>query len=161
MNPLLFISFIIIISGVILIFVFNFLENILGSLTGKIIYHDATQLPGKTLRAKTLPLIGKPDYILKENGEYLPLEFKSGKTPKHPYSSHKAQLMAYCLLIEENYHHRPSVGILKYPQKEFRIKYTIEEESLTRRLVNEIIHLKISGEEPHCDHPQHNVNLID
>ena len=156
----LFLSTIIIVSGMMLIFIFYFLEKKLGSLTGKIIYQDTTVLPGKTLRAKTLPLIGKPDYILKENGEYLPLEFKSGKTPQFPQASHKAQLMAYCLLIEENYHQRPSAGILKYPLKEFRIKYTLQEEALTRQLVNEIIQLKKSGEEPHCDHPKHNFNLI-
>ena len=142
--------------GIIFIFVFTLLEKKLGSLTGKIIYHDSTQIPGKTLRSKTIPLIGRPDYILLENGKYYPVEFKSGKTPQKPYSNHKASLMAYCLLINENYNQRPSFGILKYPDKEFKISYTVQEEELTRQLVNEIVLLKQSGEAPHCNHPEHN-----
>jgi CRISPR-associated exonuclease Cas4 len=84
-----------------------------------------------------------------------PVEVKTSKTPQNPYLSHTTQLMAYCLLVEENYGVRPTGGILKYPEREFKIAYTDEAKQSLIDLVGEMILLKHSGKELHFNHPQH------
>ena len=76
----------------------------------------------KLLRSKKHNLSGRPDYILVVNGNYIPVEIKTGRTPRGPLFSHVLQLAAYCLLIEEEYAH-PPYGILKYENAEHRIDF--------------------------------------
>src|SRR5947209_1294733 len=86
----------------------------LGSLSTQAIYTDTQQQPGELLRATSLPLVGKPDYLIKHSRELMPVEVKTGRTPKSAYPSHIMQLTAYCLLVEETYDSRPSHGVIKY-----------------------------------------------
>lgn len=127
-----------------------------GALSKEQVYHDTKASPGRVLYAKTLELSGKPDYLIKDEGVIIPVEVKTGKTPSSPYVNHTTQLMAYCLLIEENYGVRPTGGYLKYPEKEFKIAYTKEAENSVRKLVEEIQKAKREGEEQKCNHPEHN-----
>lgn len=84
------------------------------------------EIPSKTLFSEKHKLVGKPDIILKKGFEYFPVEVKSSTAKDKPYPSHILQLAAYCLLIEEHYRIRPSYGILRYKNKEFKIPYTKE-----------------------------------
>jgi CRISPR-associated protein Cas4 len=90
---------------------------------GKIIYSDLNK-PEKSLFSKKYRLIGKPDYIVKRNGYFIPVEVKSGKhnTVK---KSHIYQLIAYCQLIEDNYNIFTPYGIIIYPEtsKQFEIQF--------------------------------------
>jgi CRISPR-associated exonuclease Cas4 len=122
---------------------------------GERIYSDSEASPGEVLYSQVLPLVGKPDYIIKEGAAYIPIEVKTGKTPSEPYTSHTMQLMAYCFLIEENYNVTPPGGYIKYPDKEFRIAYTEEAKKSLKYLVKEIMIVKKSGEELHCNHKEH------
>ncbi len=115
----------------------------MGSLQGKLIYQDSTQIPGSILESSLLPLIGKPDYLIKKKKSIIPIEIKTGKTPLTPYKNHVMQLIAYCHLVEENYGMRPTYGILKYPQKEFAIDYTSELEQALFDLVAQIQDFKL------------------
>jgi CRISPR-associated exonuclease Cas4 len=150
-------SFFVIGLGLILLFFVSRSKRSLGVLTQEVTYRDTEKEPGKTMYAKTLPLVGKPDYLVRDQGIVIPVEVKTGKTPSFPYDNHTMQLMAYCLLVEENLGVRPPGGYLKYPDKEFKIKYTPEAEQSVRDLVAEITRAKESGTEPHCSHPQHNL----
>jgi CRISPR-associated exonuclease Cas4 len=69
-------------------------------------------------------LAGKPDYILEQNGAFIPVEVKSTWAPAQPYDGHLFQLAAYCLLLERNGRPRPPYGILHYRNRTFAIDYT-------------------------------------
>jgi hypothetical protein len=73
------------------------------SLSGRILYTD-TEANRETLTSDRYNLSGKPDYILEERGELIPVERKSRAIhSRGPYNSERLQLAAYCLLVEERY----------------------------------------------------------
>lgn len=142
--------------GIWFVFFANKQKKKFGVLNEERVYIDTDGTPGETLFSKTISLAGKPDYIVKENGYFIPVEYKSGKTPKDPYLNHTTQLMAYCFLVEEKYGVRPPGGYLKYPDREFKIAYTDEARVSIIKVTEEILEAKRSGEEIKCDHSAHN-----
>jgi CRISPR-associated exonuclease Cas4 len=98
---------------------------------GRIIYTD-TRGWGKLERPlydQALGLSGKPDYLIEQNGQIIPVEVKSGRAPAAPYDSHIYQLAAYCLLVHRTYGKRPSHGIIHYQNRDFAVDFTQELES--------------------------------
>jgi CRISPR-associated exonuclease Cas4 len=88
---------------------------------GRVIYCD-TRNWGKLERPlydRALDLTGKPDYLVRQNGQIIPVEVKSGRAPKAPYDAHIFQLASYCLLVEKTYGKRPPSGILHYNDRDF------------------------------------------
>jgi len=75
-------------------------------------------------------LTGKPDYLVADGADVVPVEVKSGHAPAQPYPSHVLQLAAYCLLVEECYGRRPPYGIVKYADRTFEVDYTPELEDM-------------------------------
>jgi CRISPR-associated exonuclease Cas4 len=70
-------------------------------------------------------LTGKPDYLVQQGREIIPVEVKSSIAPVDgPRRSHVLQLAAYCLLIEEAYRQKPKYGIVKYADRMFAVDYT-------------------------------------
>ncbi len=98
---------------------------------GKVIYADTRKWGAveEPLYDPALKLTGKPDYLVEHGDEIIPVEVKSSRIQNTPHESHILQLAAYCMLVEKEYDRRPSYGILRYPQKAFRIDYTGELES--------------------------------
>ena len=121
MNILLIISGTALLLGFILFGIWFYQMKGFGILSKKKIYTDTENNPGEILYSKTLSLSGKPDYLIKESGMVFPVEVKTGHTPNSPYVNHTMQLMAYCLLVEENYGIRPTGGFLKYPGYELSL----------------------------------------
>ena len=158
MNSLLIFAVLALIGGVVLLTYWFWLNRRLGVLAKKNIYQDTENNPGEVLFAKSLALCGKPDSIIDAGGMLIPVEIKSSRTPLEPYQNHTMQLMAYCLLVEENYGIRPVGGYLKYPHKEFKIAYTDEARDSIKELVGEMLLLKHSRRELKCNHPEHNRN---
>ncbi|MEM4728934.1 MAG: PD-(D/E)XK nuclease family protein [Thermoplasmata archaeon] len=78
------------------------------------------------LYSKTHGLRGRPDLILIQNGKRVPVELKTGRTPRGPLFSHILQLGAYMLLVEETYGEPPPAGIIRYPERDERIEYSNE-----------------------------------
>ena len=98
---------------------------------GRVIYTD-TRGWGKLekpLFHQPLGLTGKPDYLIQQNGQIIPVEVKSSRAPAAPYDSHIYQLASYCLLVEKTYGKRPPYGIIHYSDRDFAIDYTPELES--------------------------------
>ena len=98
---------------------------------GRVIYTD-TRAGGtleKPLFHQALGLTGKPDYLIQQNGQIIPVEVKSGRAPDAPYDSHIYQLASYCLLVEKTYGKRPPYGIIHYNNRDFAVDYTQELES--------------------------------
>lgn len=107
---------------------------------GRVIYTD-TRGWGKLekpLFYQALGLTGKPDYLIQQNGQIIPVEVKSGRAPAAPYDSHIYQLASYCLLVEKTYGKRPAYGIIHYNDRDFAVEYTQKLESSLLALLTEM-----------------------
>lgn len=117
--------------AIILLWQSNRLRRQAGLPGGRVVYTD-TRAWGpveKPLYDHALGITGKPDYLVDQGGQLIPVEVKSGRTPEAPYDSHIYQVAAYCLLVEKTYGKRPGYGIIHYPQRDFAVDYTPELES--------------------------------
>lgn len=90
---------------------------------GKIAYSDLN-IPAKALFSRRYRISGKPDYIVKNNHNYIPVEVKTGYHIE-PQKHHVLQLAAYCQLVEDNYTGFTPHGLLIYndTSKQFKIPF--------------------------------------
>ncbi|MGA8665164.1 MAG: PD-(D/E)XK nuclease family protein [Thermoplasmata archaeon] len=84
--------------------------------------------PGRAplLRSERYGLAGRPDEVRRlKDGRHVPVELKSRTTPRGgPPRSHRVQVWAYCLLLEETTGVPPPFGILRYSDGgEFRLAW--------------------------------------
>ncbi len=102
-----------------------------GLPAGRVIYADTRNwgVPEQPLYDAELGLVGKPDYLVEQNQQIIPVEVKSSHVSAAPYDAHIFQLAAYCLLVQRHYGKRPAYGILHYPRRTFAIDYTPELEN--------------------------------
>lgn len=150
-----FLSVCLFILGALLLYILKVRSQNYGVLKHTVTYSDSDKKPGVSLYAKSVKLVGRPDFIIEKDGLYHPVEYKSRRAPAHPFRNHTMQLMAYCLLIEENFHTPPG-GFVKYEDKEFYIEYTPQDKQEIQLLVQEILQKKQLNIEPFCPHPAHN-----
>ena len=66
------------------------------------------------LKSIKFNLAGRPDYLIKDGEQRIPVEVKTGRRPKAPFFSHVLQIGAYCLLSEETFTEKPSHGQIRY-----------------------------------------------
>ena len=93
--------------------------------TGALVAIDAGS--PATLRSPRYRLVGRPDVLRRlGDGRVVPVERKSRAAPLHgPPPSHRVQVAAYCLLVEETTGVPPPYGILRYGDGgEFRVPWT-------------------------------------
>ncbi len=91
---------------------------------GEIIYVDLENGSSELFVSKKYGLSGRPDHIIKKDGFYIPVELKTGRTPRGPLFSHIVQIGAYCTIMEDVSGRAPPYGIIKYPERSFEIEYT-------------------------------------
>ena len=93
---------------------------------GRIIYADTQRWVRveRPLYNPRLHLTGKPDYIVDQDGQAIPVEVKTSQRVTAPYDGHTYQLGAYCILIESSTGKRPDYGILHYPDRTFAVDFT-------------------------------------
>lgn len=91
-------------------------------------------------------LRGKPDYIIEKEGEYIPVEEKTGRVPKGPLFSHMIQIIAYCMLAEDSLGKKPSYGILRYTGNIYRITYDENLKELVLQFRENILDAMKEGE---------------
>jgi len=128
---MLYIALLILLAAVFLLWQSNRQRRQAGLPGGRVVYTD-TRAWGtleKPLYDHALGLTGKPDYIIEHEGQMIPVEVKTGRTPDAPYDSHIYQVAAYCLLVEKAYGKRPAYGLIHYPHRDFAVDYTMELES--------------------------------
>ena len=92
---------------------------------------------GEVLRSNVFNLTGRPDYVLETEEGFVPVEVKTGRTPKGPLFSHILQLAAYCQLVEEN-HGAVPYGLIRYEGREDVIVFDERLRSLLRTKLGEI-----------------------
>ncbi len=102
----------------------------------KINYSDDSK-ESSVLSDKEIGLRGRPDQIVVIDGNFIPVEQKTGKTPSEPHLSHKIQLLAYIHLIESSTGTAPPYGVLRYGTD---VAFPIEWDDVNRNLLME--HLK-------------------
>ena len=88
---------------------------------GRIIYSDLS-VPAVPIFSKRSRLIGKPDYIVRKENHYIPVEVKSGGK-LHPHQSQVLQLAAYCQILEDTSEVFVPEGILVYNNIPYTIPY--------------------------------------
>ena len=110
-----------------------------GFVIGDPAYSDLDK-PGVILRSKKYDIAGRPDYMVRRNGHLIPVEVKTGKTPRRPHESHILQVAAYCVLVEEVAGERPPYGILTYQDAHFEIPYT---EDLKDKVLRTILEMRL------------------
>ena len=132
------------------------LRNLYSIGKASIEYSDDMEKDTKLLESTKMGIRGRPDYILEEHGEYIPVEVKTGRVPMGPHFSHILQLAAYFVLVEEHYGKRPSHGFIRYgEEKEFRIDFDNKLENILKGKINEM-RVCMHEKEAHRNHRRRN-----
>jgi CRISPR-associated exonuclease Cas4 len=138
---MLFAALILFVLAVILLWISSRQRKQAGLPGGRIIYTD-TRAWGeleKPLYDAQLGLTGKPDYLVEQNRQIIPVEVKSGRAPDAPYDSHIFQVAAYCLLVQRAMGKRPPYGIIHYSDRDYAVDYTSE---LENRLLDTLAEMR-------------------
>lgn len=101
----------------------HWLRQRAGLPAGGIRYADARDKRAPLFRSERYGLQGRPDYVVQEGRHHIPVEVKSGDAPAVPYDSHRMQLAAYCLLVEEATGKAPPYGVIRYDDRSVRVPY--------------------------------------
>ena len=111
-----------------------------GIPSGRVIYTDTSAWAKveKTLYDPILRLAGRPDYLVRQGRQIIPVEVKSGKSPQVPFDSHIYQLAAYCLLVKREYGVTPKHGIIHYPMQTYAVDFTKTLEASIRATIREM-----------------------
>ena len=81
----------------------------------KVAYSD-DEATASLLTDEQTGLRGRPDQIVIIDGEFIPVEQKTGKVPAKPHDSHLLQALAYASLVEHTTGTKPPYAILRYGQ---------------------------------------------
>ena len=91
-------------------------------------------------------LRGRPDQIVIVDGEFIPVEQKTGKIPDKPHKSHKMQLLAYIHLVESTTGRTPPYGVLKYGNENLHsISWDDYNKNLLFAATKEVQRLMVNG----------------
>jgi CRISPR-associated exonuclease Cas4 len=93
---------------------------------GELVAVDEGPGSAPLLRSGRFGIVGRPDELRRlGDGRLIPVEFKSRSTPVHGVPrSHRIQVAAYCLLVEETTGRAPPYGVVRYGDGgEFRIRW--------------------------------------
>ena len=91
-------------------------------------------------------LRGRPDQIVIVDGEFIPVEQKTGKIPEKPHKSHKMQLLAYMHLVESTTGRNTPYGVLKYGNENLHsIDWNEHNKHLLFSAIKEVQRLMVQG----------------
>ena len=128
------------IAGLILLWQVSQRQKAIGLPAGRVIYSDTRKWGAveQPLYDPVSGLTGKPDYLVEESNQVIPVEVKSSRITTAPYDAHVYQLAAYCLLVHRQLGKRPPYGVLRYSNRTFAIDYTPAVETTLLNLLEEI-----------------------
>ncbi len=93
---------------------------------------------GKPLYSARYGLTGTPDYIVRTSRGLVPVEVKPGRKEAEPHESHLLQVLAYCLLLEENEGKPPPYGLLRYSSDTFKVDYNANTRAYLLEVMDEM-----------------------
>jgi len=104
-----------------------------------------------------LKIIGKPDYIKREDNNYVPYEYKSLKIKSNAaYLDHKLQLACYMRLIEKTFNQKPGYGVITYGNKKtFKVDNTPQLQEQLEKRIGRLKELKTGKAMPARNHHIH------
>ncbi len=149
MNPMgLFV--ILLIVGLLLLWLARRVRTASGLPQGRVVSADmgSWRRSDQPLFSHRYQLTGRPDYVVADGMDLVPVEVKSGCALAQPYDSHVLQLAAYCLLLGESAGRRPPYGILRYADRTFEIPYTRELEQELLAVLEEMRADLVDGDAP-------------
>jgi CRISPR/Cas system-associated exonuclease Cas4 (RecB family) len=112
--------------GATVLIVWLFLRRRVAVLPGDVVYRDTPDTP--TLKASRYRLAGRPDYVTQEQGGLVPVEVKSRNCGQRgPYDGERAQVLAYCLLVEEVLGGPVQHGLLQYRDQSVQVPFGAKE----------------------------------
>ncbi len=125
-----------------------------GLPSARIMFSDGSLRPwSQPLYDPDLGLTGKPDYVVALSEEvWVPVEVKSGRTPREPYPGHVYQVVAYALLVRRVLGKQVPFAILRYPETTFRIEITPQRETALLALLDRMRHYQRDGRPPGRSH---------
>ena len=111
----------------------------------EVAYSDDEESAGLLIDTQT-GIRGRPDQIVVIDGEFIPIEQKTGRVPKRPHTSHRRQLLAYIHLVEINTNRNTPYGILRYGNDDIhQILWDDESKNELFDQVQEIQRLMVEG----------------
>jgi CRISPR/Cas system-associated exonuclease Cas4 (RecB family) len=111
----------------------------------EVVYSDDEKSAGLLIDDE-IGLRGRPDQIVVVDGEFIPVEQKTGRIPKRPHLSHKMQLLAYLHLVEVNTKRSTPYGILRYGNEDIhQIYWDDETKEELFSAIQEIQRLMVEG----------------
>jgi CRISPR-associated exonuclease Cas4 len=139
-DPVMYLPIAFIIFAVVVFYLAARLRRKAGIPAGRIVYVDASQWNKveKPLYDRELRLTGKPDYLVQQGKQVIPIEVKSGHAPPQAHEWHISQLAAYCILVEREYGTRPAHGFLHYADRTLEIDFTPLLETSTLAIIQEM-----------------------
>jgi CRISPR-associated exonuclease Cas4 len=143
-------------------------KKLFGIPDGMILYSDLN-VPAVPFFSKRSRLTGKPDYIVRKENYYVPVEVKSGRGV-NPNQSQVLQLAAYCQLLEDTSGVFVPEGILVYNNVPYTIafdpKLRFELESVMKSMRTSLRNgvVKRNHEEPgrcrHCSMKRYCTDVV-
>src|SRR5919198_500876 len=83
------------------------------AVRGDLVYVDSTSEKPKLFVSQALGLSGRPDAVVMDGEHHIPVELKTGRVPRGPLFSHILQVVAYCVLLEEEDGEPPPYGVIR------------------------------------------------
>ena len=123
---------------------------------GRVVYQDTDSRRSveRPLVSHRYGLTGKPDYLVEQSNELIPVEVKSRSCPPSgPHASDAAQLTAYCVLVEDFCGVTPSHGVIQYANRSWPIRYTFKGRERLLEILDEMRAARHS-DAVHRDHIQ-------
>jgi len=101
--------------------------------------HRSLRFSGAPPAVGALRLLGRPDYLISSTDGIIPVDLKKSRCPvSGPYDSHAAQLLAYCLLVEDALGKPAPCGVFQYAGREVRLDLTPERRQWVTGILAEI-----------------------
>ena len=106
------------------------------------------------LKSAKFNLAGRPDYLIKDKEQRIPVEVKTVRRPKAPFFSHVLQIGAYCLLSEETFGVKPSHGQIRYgfENEPHEVKWDSDLKGLVNEKLEEMNDILKGKMEAHRNH---------
>lgn len=118
-----------------------FLRRRSAVLPGDLAYRDAAGT--QTLVSRRHRLAGRPDYVVHGQCGLLPVELKSRACGRGPHDGERAQLLAYCLLVEDTLGGPVQGGELHYSDRAVSVPFG----KIERQEINAILARLRKGED--------------